>query len=353
MHQTQSDLKIMKQTIALFPGQGSQFVGMGKDLFTNFKAAAETFEEASDAIRVDLKKLCFEGPDAELTLTENTQPCLLVSSVAAFRVASAELGFRPSAVAGHSLGEYSALVAAGALPLATATQWVRERGKAMQSAVPAGQGSMAALLQSWGAEEDAKVRELCKRATASAIEKRAKGETADIVVEAIVEPANFNAPGQIVMAGSKDAIDEAIALAKAGGDFAGAKALPLQVSAPFHCRLMKPARDRMAELFSKAKTPNALTAPYIPNRTARLTSETGTIFELLVEQVDHPVLWKQSMTTLLTDGLQNAVEFGPGKVLTGLMKRIGQPLGKTCASFQMSESAHLKPIEDLMKGPSA
>jgi [acyl-carrier-protein] S-malonyltransferase len=327
---------------------------MAKELCENFRTANEVFEEASDAIHLDVMKLCFEGPESELVLTENTQPALLVSSVAAFRVASKDLGFLPDAVAGHSLGEYSALVAAGSLPLATATQWVRERGRAMQSAVPAGQGTMAALLQPWGAEEDSKVRELCRRATEAASAKRAKGENPNnLTVEAIVEPANFNAPGQIVIAGSADAVAEALALAKAGGDFAGAKAIPLSVSAPFHCRLMKPARDRMGELFSRAPAPKRPNCPYIPNRTARLTSETGVIYELLVEQVDHPVLWKQSMTSLLEDGFDTAIEFGPGKVLTGLMKRISQPLGKTVALHQVSETAHVNALEEILKGKSS
>ena len=158
----------MKKIIAVFPGQGSQHVGMGKDLYDNFKTAKEVFEEASDAISVNLKKLCFDGPESDLTLTMNTQPCLLTVSVAAFRVAERERDFAPWAAAGHSLGEYSALVAAGAFPLATAVRWVHERGKAMQAAVPAGEGTMAALLNL----EDAQVAELCERATKLAAEKR-------------------------------------------------------------------------------------------------------------------------------------------------------------------------------------
>lgn len=339
----------MTKTFAVFPGQGSQHVGMGKDLCDNFKLASEIFEEASDAVRVNLKKLCFEGPESDLTLTENTQPCLLTTSVAAFKVAQMELGYAPSAVAGHSLGEYSALVAAGALPLSTAARWVRERGKAMQIAVPAGQGTMAAILSM----EDEKISALCARATAAAKEKRSSGESKDLTVEAVVEPANFNAPGQIVIAGSTDAVQAAIELIKAGGDFAGGKAIPLSVSAPFHCRLMAPTRDRMAELFTQAtaaEKPQALSCPYVPNRTARLTSEPGVVFELLVEQVDHPVLWKQSVTTLLEAGFTHGIEFGPGKVLTGLMKRIGQQVGKSAAMAQASDMASIKALETFLKG---
>jgi [acyl-carrier-protein] S-malonyltransferase len=328
---------------ALFPGQGSQHVGMGKDLFENFKTAREIFEEASDAVSKDLKKLCFDGPDSDLTLTENTQPCLLVTSVAAFRVAQAETGFTPVGVAGHSLGEYSALVAAGALSLPTAARWVRERGKAMQAAVPPGQGTMAAILNM----DDSVISKLCEAATAAAKLKRAEGANPELTVEALVEPANFNSPGQIVIAGSSDAVQEAVALIKAGGEFTG-KAIPLTVSAPFHCKLMAPARDRMAELFSQAtaaEKPKTPIAPYVPNRTARATSETGVIFELLIEQIDHPVLWKQSMETVLQNGGAKFVEFGPGKVLCGLLKRIGQASGASALEMKtVGDTAGIKTL---------
>lgn len=332
--------------LAMFPGQGSQHVGMAKDLFENFKLARETFEEASEAVKKDLKKLCFDGPESDLTLTENTQPALLTASVAAFRVAQAETGFKPDVVAGHSLGEYSALVAAGALQLSTAAFWVRERGRAMQIAVPAGQGTMAAIIGL--GNEDETIAKLCAAATDAAKQKRAQGENPDVTVEAIVQPANFNAPGQIVVAGSIDAVAEAVSLAKAGGDFA-AKAMPLNVSAPFHCKLMRPARDRMAELFSQAKPAATLAFPYVPNRTGRVARESGVVYELLVEQVDHPVFWKQSMTGLLEGGLTTAVEFGPGKVLAGLMKRIEKAAGKTCASHNVGDMASVKALESVAK----
>lgn len=334
-----------KKNVALFPGQGSQHVGMGKDLYANFRVAAEVFEEASDALHLDLRKLCFDGPESDLTLTENTQPSLLTASVAAFRVAAKEFGFTPSAVAGHSLGEYSALVAIGALPLATAVRWVHERGKAMQAAVPAGQGTMAAILGT----DDEFVTRLCQAATAQAKAKRASGEYSDLTVESVVEPANFNAPGQIVIAGSTDGVQEALALIKAGGEFAGAKAIPLSVSAPFHCRLMKKARERMAELFTQASAserPKALTCPYVPNRTARLAQEPGVVFELLVEQVDHPVLWKHSISHLVDSGYATFVEFGPGKVLAGLNKRIS----KETTSYNVQDSQQLKAFEAVWKG---
>lgn len=336
-------------SIALFPGQGSQHVGMGKDLIENFKLASEVFEEASDAIRLNLKKICIDGPESDLTLTENTQPCLLTTSVAAFRVARQELGYRPSLVAGHSLGEYSALVAAEALRLDVAVRWVRERGLAMQAAVPPGQGTMAAIL----GLDDSLISKLCELATHSAKNKRTADENSHMNVEAVVEPANFNAPGQIVIAGSIDAVHEAIALIKLGGEFSGGKALPLSVSAPFHCSLMKKACDRMAEIFAGAlseEKPKAPICPYVPNRTGRPTNEAGVIFELLIEQVDHPVLWKQSILSLLDLGHSQMIEFGPGKVLSGLNKRITQQAGKSCISLQVSDSTTLNALENNLKG---
>ena len=342
-------MSVSRNWMALFPGQGAQSVGMGRELFENFATAREVFEEASDAISKDLKKLCFEGPDAELTLTENTQPALVTVSVAAFRVASREIGFSPAVVAGHSLGEYSALVAAGALPLASAVRWVRERGAAMQKAVPAGEGGMAAVMGG-----DDWIDLLCEKATAAARQKRAEGSApgAALSVEPIVQPANFNAPGQIVIAGSTDAVAEAVSLIKTDPQFAGGKAIPLNVSAPFHCRLMAPARDRMAQLFSQASAaekPSALSCPYVPNRTARLTREPGVVFELLVEQVDHPVLWKQSMASMLENGFEWGVEFGPGAVLQGLSKRISKATGKPCTLSGMGDLAGLKNLETAWK----
>ena len=335
------------QLIALFPGQGSQHVGMAKDLVNQFKIARQAFEEASDAVRIDLRKLCFEGPESDLTLTANTQPALLTASVAAFRVAQSELGFAPAAVAGHSLGEYSALVAAGALSLGTAAHWVHERGASMQQAVPAGQGTMAAILSM----EDEVVERLCVRATELAQAKRASGERTDVSVECIVQPANYNAPGQLVIAGSTDAVEEAVALVKAGVEFGKGKAIPLSVSAPFHCRLMGATRERMAELFGTATSlqkPKSLACPYIPNRTARLTQETGIILELLVEQVDHTVLWKHSIQTFLDSGFTTGLEFGPGKVLQGLAKRIQTSTGATLALTSFGDPSALSVLESML-----
>lgn len=310
--------------IALFPGQGSQHVGMGKSLFENFKLAQEIFEEASDATHVNLKRICFDGPESELTLTENTQPCLVTVEVAALRVTEKEFGFKTTLSAGHSLGEYSALVASGAISFSSAVRWVKERGRLMQTAVPAGQGTMAAIL---GLEPSA-IEKLCSEATAQA-------KTVEETVEEIVEPANFNAPGQVVIAGSVDAVQAAIGLI-GQGKYPGGKAIPLSVSAPFHCKLMAPARKQM-EAFFKAlpndQRPRTLQAPYVPNRTARLTSESSVVLELLVDQIDHPVLWTQTIEGLIAQGHHRAIEFGPGKVLQGLCKRIGKQIGK---SFEVS-----------------
>lgn len=333
---------------ALFPGQGAQHVGMGKDLLENFAVAKEVFEEASDAIHQDLKKLCLDGPESDLTLTENTQPALLTVSVAAFRAAQSELGFKPLGAAGHSLGEYSALVALGALPLTTAVSLVKERGKAMQVAVPAGLGTMAAIM---GLSDQAIV-ELCKQATDIASDKRKRGESPATDVPAVCDPANFNAPGQIVIAGSTDGVAEAIALVKSavtGSPFAGGKAIPLQVSAPFHCKLMTPAREHMAKLFQKAASPKTPFAPYIPNRTARATTEAGVVFELLIEQIDHPVLWSQSMSTLLQSGTTRFVEMGPGSVLTGLAKRIAKPLNISPTLCNVHTAENIRSFEALLK----
>jgi [acyl-carrier-protein] S-malonyltransferase len=339
---------------AVFPGQGSQHAGMGKELHDGFAVARETFEEASEAVHRNLAKLCFEGTDSELALTENTQPCLLTVSVASFRVAQAELGLEPQLAAGHSLGEYSALVALGALPLGAAAAWVQERGRAMQGAVPVGQGSMAAVM----GLDDEKIARLCEAATRAAKEARARGECTELEVEPLLEPANFNAPGQTVVSGSKDAIAQALGLLKTDPSLAGGKAIPLSVSAPFHSRLMRPARDRMAELFgsaTEAQKPRAPRVAYFPTRTARATREPGVIFELLVDQVDHPVLWRQSFEAALSSGAELVLEFGPGKVLQGLGKRIAQASGRSCrlSGFGgMGNRAGLEALEALLKGVS-
>jgi [acyl-carrier-protein] S-malonyltransferase len=290
----------MSTTAFVFPGQGSQYAGMGKDLAANFKQAAHVFAEADDALGFHLSRLCFEGPEEDLKLTANTQPAILATSIAALRVLQAETGLQPCCVAGHSLGEYSALVAAGALALADALRTVRARGTFMQEAVPVGTGAMAAMLGIDVAELDA----ICSEA--------AQGE--------VVSPANFNSPGQVVIAGHAGAVARAIDIAKARGY---RKAMLLPVSAPFHCSLMKPAADRLAAVLADIPV-SPLAAPVITNVDAAPNSDPTRVRELLVTQVCSPVRWEQSMNAMVGLGVTRLVEVGPGKVLAGLMKRIAK-----------------------------
>ncbi len=306
-----------------FPGQGSQSLGMGKDFYENFPLFKQTIEEASDSLNQNLKKLLFEGPAEDLTLTENAQPAILAVSTGCFRVAKSELGIQTDIHLGHSLGEYSALACAESIPYSAAVQWVRLRGQAMQQAVPVGVGTMSAVLGA--SDED--VIAWCKEATASAIaasENLPKSTVAtNMSHETIVEPANFNSPGQVVVSGSVDAVEALENLIKAKG-IRGVMAKRLTVSAPFHCKLMKPARDQMEKLFTQVAPAKKGTVPYIANVTAAITREADSIFPLLVQQVVHPVLWTKSIETLMAVGVNRAYEFGPGKVLQGLAKRIAK-----------------------------
>jgi [acyl-carrier-protein] S-malonyltransferase len=267
--------------------------------------------------------------------------------VAAFRVAEQKLGLTPGAAAGHSLGEYSALVAIGSINLTQATQWVRKRGQSMQQAVPAGAGGMAAVLNL----EDDLIFQLCEKAKNQAEAKRDPSqETFPVPVS--LEPANFNAPGQVVIAGSIDALQEAMDLLKTDATFSKGKAIPLQVSAPFHCQLMGSAREQMAQLFADVpaeQQPRSPRCPYVPNVTGRLIQEPGVIFKLLIQQVDHPVLWKQSISTLLERGFHTSIEFGPGKILSGLIRRIATPLKKSCKLGGISDTHSLKELEQILK----
>ena len=315
------------KNVGFFPGQGSQQVGMGAILYTEFASFRQTLEEASDTLRFDLKKLCFEGPESDLTLTHNAQPAILAISTACYRVANQEFDLNLGVNLGHSLGEYSALVASAGIPFQESLAWVRERGLAMQRAVPVGAGGMCAIL---GAE-DTLVETWCKEATELAKELRKNNESTPEVA-CTVEPANYNAPGQVVVSGSIDAIDALEKLIQEK-KIRGVMAKRLNVSAPFHCSLMKPARETMDQIFKKSQTSlTPLKTPYIPNRTARITSESGIIFDLLSEQIDHSVLWKQSVETLFKLEYRRAFEFGPGKVLQGLSKRIAKETG---ASFEV------------------
>jgi [acyl-carrier-protein] S-malonyltransferase len=295
----------MSNTAFIFPGQGSQFAGMGKDLADNFRASADVFAEADDALGEKLSKLCFEGPDEALKLTANTQPAILTVSIAALRAVQAETGLAPSFLAGHSLGEYSALVAAGVMSFADAVRTVRARGTFMQEAVPVGLGAMAAIL---GVEAPV-LAEICAEA--------AQGE--------VVAPANFNSPGQIVIAGHATAVNRAIEIAKAKGF---RKAMLLPVSAPFHSALMVPAGERLAGTLEPLQL-NAFTAPVITNVEAKANDDRTQVKRLLVEQVSAPVRWEESVAEMVRLGVTRFVEIGPGKVLSGLVKRIDKSV-ETC-----------------------
>jgi [acyl-carrier-protein] S-malonyltransferase len=288
-----------RQLAILFPGQGSQSPGMGKELFEKFPVARQVFEEADDALGFAISRLCFEGPAEDLQLTENTQPAILTVSVAAFR-ALAEVGISaPAFVAGHSLGEYSALVTAGALRLSDAVRTVRARGRYMQDAVPVGTGAMAAVIGG----ELSEIQRVCEEARA----------------DQVCSIANINSPNQIVIAGNTEAVDRAIELLKG----IAKRVIKLNVSAPFHCALMKAAQDRLASdleqlVFSEPA------APVITNVDARATTAPDQLRDALVRQVSAPVRWVESMELLVQQGVQTFVEAGPGKVLSGLMRQINR-----------------------------
>ena len=282
----------------IFPGQGSQAPGMGRELAEKYGAAREVFEEADEALGFALSRLCFEGPAEELQLTENTQPAILATSVAALRAAEAEGLPRPDFVAGHSLGEYSALVAAGALSLRDAVTVVRKRGRYMQEAVPVGAGAMAAVL---GADIET-VEAACKEAAR-------EGE--------ICSAANINSPGQIVIAGSAAAVERALPILKERG---AKRAIPLKVSAPFHCALMLPAQERLAADLDEIEFKD-LSVPLVTNVDAAVIRTGAEARASLVRQVSSPVRWRESVELLTREGVGLFVEVGPGKVLSGLVRQ--------------------------------
>jgi [acyl-carrier-protein] S-malonyltransferase len=272
---------------------------MGRELAENFPVARQVFEEADDALGFSISRLCFEGPAEELQLTENTQPAILTVSVAAFRVMTENGVGAPAFVAGHSLGEYSALVAAGALQLYDAVRTVRARGRYMQAAVPIGTGAMAAVM---GAELNA-IQRVCEEA--------AQGQVCSI--------ANINSPNQIVIAGNAEAIDRAIEMLQG----IAKRAIKLNVSAPFHCALMKPAQERLEPDLAKLVF-NEPSAPVVTNVDARVTTAPDELRDALVRQVSAPVRWVESMQLLIQQGVETFIEAGPGKVLTGLMRQINR-----------------------------
>ena len=287
----------------LCPGQGSQTVGMGRDLADRFPVAAQTFAEADEALGFPLSRLCFEGPEADLRLTENTQSAILTVSVAAARVL-AERGVTPALAAGHSLGEWSAHVVAGTLSFADAVRSVKARGRAMQLAVPPGQGAMAAVL----ALDAALVAEACAEAAA---------ETG-----LVVQSANLNSPGQTVISGSAAAVERASALCKAKG---ARRAVPLPVSAPFHCALMQPAQEEVARVLASL-TLNEPRIPVAANVTGALVTTAAGTRDALTRQVTSAVRWMDCISALKAAGAELFIEAGPGKVLCGLLKQIDPEL---------------------------
>jgi [acyl-carrier-protein] S-malonyltransferase len=293
----------MTQNIAfVFPGQGSQSVGMLGELAEMYPLVTETFEEASDALGFNLWKLVSEGPDSDLNQTHNTQPALLAAGVSVWRVWEQQGFSAPVMMAGHSLGEYSALVSAGAIAFADGVRLVAERGRLMQEAVPAGTGAMAAIL---GLEDQA-VIDVC---SASADDQ-------------VVQAVNFNSPGQVVIAGHKEAVARAVEAAKAAG---AKRAVELPVSVPSHCDLMRPAAGKLAEQLKET----AVTAPVIPvlhNVSVSAESDPDMIRQRLVEQLYSPVRWVETIQAMKREGVMHVVEAGPGKVLTGLMRRIDREL---------------------------
>jgi [acyl-carrier-protein] S-malonyltransferase len=290
---------VIRRIAFIFPGQGAQYVGMGKDLAEKYKSSSDAFDEASEALGYDMRKMVFEGDEETLRITENTQPAILTASMACLRPLI-ENGISAEVTAGLSLGEYTALVYAGALEFKDAVCLVRKRGRYMQEAVPEGVGTMAAII---GLEDDVVV-ECCKQASGTGV----------------VEPVNFNCPGQIVIAGEISAVNKAVKLCTEKG---AKRAVPLQVSAPFHCSMIKSAGEKIRTEIDKitVKTPRI---PVISNVTADYEDEPSQITDLLVRQVSSPVLWRKSVEKMISTGVDAFIEIGPGKALSGFVRRISK-----------------------------
>ncbi len=307
----------------IFPGQGSQSVGMGKDLYDASATAKALFDTANDAVGFDLAQLCFNGPEDDLKLTTNTQPAIVTTSIAALRMLQEQVQFEVAFVAGHSLGEYSALVCAGALDFADAVRTVRKRGQFMQDAVPVGVGTMAAIV----GMDQADVEALCGDVNAD---------------DMIVTLANINCPQQYVISGNVKAIDAVVELAKAHG---AKRAIPLPVSAPFHCALMQPAADNLAPVLD-AIAFNDLTVPLVNNAEAAILTSGNDARQSLVRQMYKSVQWEQSVRVMLEQGVDTFIEVGPGKVLAGLLRRIE----KKATCLNVSDLATLEKTVQALQG---
>ncbi len=308
----------MNRVVFVFPGQGSQYVGMGRDLAQNFREARMVFEEASDSAHLDLLRLCAEGPEEELNRTEMTQPALLTVSMAALRVLISETGIRPQWVAGHSLGEYSAVTAGEGMCLSDAAGLVRQRGRFMQEAVPEGEGGMAAIL---GLDAD-RVRELCD------------------TVEGQVVPANLNCPGQVVISGEKCAVEEAMERAREAG---AKRTVLLPVSVPSHSPLMESAARRLREVLEKTPIRD-LAVPLVNNVDARPVRSSEEVLDGLVRQLTAPLRWEEGIRAMLEDGMDTVIEIGPGRVLSGLIRRIDRKM--TLLNIENTDS-----FKKLLKTP--
>ena len=302
----------MSKSAYIFPGQGSQTVGMGKDLFDNFTAAREVFEAADDALGFSLSGMCFSGDEADLQLTANTQPAILTASIAAYHAAMAEGLLEPEYVAGHSLGEYSALVAAGVLDFADALRTVRKRGTYMQDAVPFGVGAMAAI---FGFDVET-IGTVCSEA--------AQGQ--------VCSPANINSPSQIVIAGNTEAVERACDISKENG---AKRAIKLNVSAPFHCALMMPAQERLSADLAELSYGD-FAFPIVHNVDAAVNTDASSVCDRLTQQVSSPVRWMQTIENMTASGVDKFIELGPGKVLTGLVRQISKDV--TYANIENTES---------------
>ena len=314
----------MSKIAFLFPGQGAQYVGMGKEISNNYEKANEIFDIATDALGLDIKDICFNGPDEELVKTENTQPAILTTSIAMLKILESE-GIKADVTAGLSLGEYASLVYSGALDFKEAVKLVQKRGKYMQEAVPEGKGTMAAIL---GLDRDV-VEEVISEASKSGI----------------VEGANYNCPGQIVLSGEIKAIEDAVKIAKEKG---AKRAVILPVSAPFHCSLLKPAGEKLKKELDQINiTP--LNIKTISNVTGNYINNESEVKELLINQVSSSVLWEDTIELMLKDGVDNFIEIGPGKTLTAFVKKIAKKNKANANCFNVEDIESLKNTLDSFK----